>query len=133
MILHIENLKMSPKTTRTHQWIQKTAKLKYTKGNLFHFYTLTTNYQKEKLWWKQFHLHCIKKNKIPLNKNLLKEVKIYTQKIIKHRERSRWDILCSLNWKELILLTWPYSPRQCIDTKSKSKYQWLFHRTRTNT
>ena len=35
--------------------------------------------------------------------------------------------------EELILLKWPYYPRQCTDSmQSLSKYQWHFHRSRKN-
>ena len=68
--------------------------------NLRHFYTLTTNNQREKLR-KQFHLQFIKKNKIPAI-NLPKELKeVYLEKykvLMKEIEEdsNEWkDVLCS--------------------------------------
>ena len=42
-------------------------------------------------------------------------------------------IYCAHGWEKLALLICPYYPKQSTDSmQSLSKYQWHFHRTRTN-
>ena len=68
-ILYIQDHKDA--TRKLLEFINEFGKVEATKlihRNLLHFYAPTTKDQKEK-YKKQFHCHCIQKNKIPRNKH----------------------------------------------------------------
>ena len=96
--------------------------------------------QKNKTWWvttswkwnKQFHLQITSRRIKYLGISLPKAVKdLYSEiynTLMKETEddTNKWkDILCS--WIGIILLKWPYYPRQyVVSMQSLSKYQWYF-------
>ena len=129
MILHIENPENATRKLLEINELVKLLDIKLTHRNLLHFYTPTTEDQKEKAK-KQFHSSVHQKKKKNRGINLPKEAKdLYSPnrktpwKKPKMTQRDR-ETCPVLGLEESVLSKWLYYPEQSKDSiQSVSNYQ----------